>query len=166
MGDEQMKFKKEYYFPLVLLAILAILFLQPEAGFLGAVPIEEIYECPEGFSENTSVKPCDKATFTGIPKCTWDLSACDNYCAEDNDCKIIVPKPNDCKMFFEPEDAVKIGYCKESFCVWQEVPEAERECSATELFIQDYKYILAIVLVLLIGYFIFEFDWKGKRGFI
>jgi len=157
--------KKEYYVPIVLIGILVILFLQPEAGFLGAVEVGEVFECPEGFSENTSFKPCDRAVFTGVPKCTWDLSACDNYCESDSDCNIRVPAANDCSLFFEEHEVSQIGFCKNSFCVWQQVPADERDCTAFELFSQKYKYVIAIIIVLLIAYFVFEIDFgKHQRG--
>lgn len=158
-----MKFNENYivYGALVILVILA---LHPNAGLFATVDIDEVYPCPNTYEKEHS--PCDGAIWIDTPQCYWDISNCEDYCASDDDCKILVDAPNDCSIFFKPYGVWQIGHCQYSFCRWQDIPIAERECTATELFIQDYKWIILIVVLVIVAFFLFEKDWKEKkRGF-
>jgi len=158
-----MKFtdKQVGYGIVLLIAIIVAMTFQQTGGTFSVVPTE--LDCPVGLEENS---PCDGAVFTGAPKCGWDLSSCEDFCAADSDCIIRVPEPNDCSLFFTQKNVTQIGYCKYNFCQWQQIPTAERECTGSEMFLQSYKYYMMALAVLLILYGLWEYDWRGKkRGF-
>ena len=158
-GKEKMKFKENYLL-WGAIALFIIIILQPQSGLFATVNIPEVYPCP---AESLTESPCEGAVWIDTPKCYWDISGCEDYCASDADCKVMVDAPNDCTLFFKPHQEIQIGYCDRSFCNWQQIPTAERDCTATELFLQKYKWVLLGLLIFIVAYIAFEKDWKGKK---
>jgi hypothetical protein len=157
MEEQQMKTKY-----MILLGVIALFFIFFFSSQTGLFSVAE-YNCSQGSSP-----PCDKAVWVE-DKCSWDMTKCTDYCAADPDCHINVPKPNDCSMFYNPTPVSQVGYCKFNLCQWQDVPTAERTCTAFELGLQKWKWMLVglLVTIIILAYSLFEVDFKGKkRGFI
>lgn len=156
--------KKEMYILYAAISAIVILVLLPNSGLFSTVNINEIYPCPK---ESNVSKPCEGAYWVDTPKCYWNVSNCEGYCDTDDDCKINVDAPNDCSLFFQPHKVLQIGYCKNKFCQWLEVPEAGGTCNAFQLFLQTWKWAILAIVLIIIAFFVFEKDYGGKkRGLI
>ncbi len=149
------------YLILAGVVILAFIFIKPESGLFSTVDIEDLYPCPNIGTPS----PCEGATWIDTPKCYWNISQCAGFCNEDTDCVRAVPVPNDCSLFFKPSTITQVGFCEYSFCKYTEdEPVGDKVCTATDLFLQKYKWYLITGLILIIaGLFAFEKDFGGKK---
>lgn len=121
---------------------------------------QNLQECSALIISPTTCASGTTLCIDGTCKASCGYTNITGFCTRAADCTMIKPVPNDCSLFWTPKNITITGTCDANRCAY---PLAASVCTETELFLQDYKYVIIVAIIAILALVLLTRPRPGRR---